>query len=64
MKKKSNHLNLERLSVLLPKTEIRRVKHFAVDQEISASEVLRRAIRTFLPGKTCPPPNESDSAAA
>jgi hypothetical protein len=46
--KTKNHL--ERLTILVGRDDIRRIKHLAVDQRSSTSEIVRSAVKDYLVG--------------
>jgi len=43
-----NKNQLERLTILVGRNEIRRIKHIAVDQRSSTSEIVREAVKDYL----------------
>jgi hypothetical protein len=45
-----NPNQLERLTVLVGRDDIARVKHIAVDRKISTSEIVRSVVSDFLKG--------------
>jgi hypothetical protein len=51
METKSDNQGRERLTVELDRTEFRNLKHFAVDQRLTASEIVRTAVSDFLKAK-------------
>jgi hypothetical protein len=48
MEKLNETRQLARFTIMLKDAEIREIRHIAVDQRTSASEILRTAVREFL----------------
>jgi uncharacterized protein YpmB len=47
MKKQINSAN-ERLTVLVGQNDIKRIKYLAIDRGVSASEIVRTAVKDYL----------------
>jgi hypothetical protein len=51
MRVKSGNKGRERLSVEVDQSDFRTLKHFAVDQRVTTSEIVRTAVSDFLKAK-------------
>jgi hypothetical protein len=59
-----NKIKIVRLTVLVDSRDVRNVKYLAVDRGVSASEIVRTAVKQFLIGHQESAPSQEPASAA